>query len=296
MTHLKSCQDNKVTSKKWNLNKVLIRTFLLMCLCCFYAEANDTLTVTDLVGNKTLFTSEQLLQHPDKVELTLESDIVYPDEQIVYDAIPVYSIIDEKSTNTDSIIQFKATDGFSAPLPQKKLLNKSTTQAIAYIAIESAKQKWPNVPGRNFSAGPFYLIWKNAHLSDISVEDWPFQLAEFEIKSSFESSYPDMLPGNDIVKTSDVYLGFQSFVRNCFACHKMNNEGEGAIGPDLNLPMNPTEYFKRDALKKLIRDPASVRTWPNQLMGAFNESMISDSELDQLVEYMSYMRNRKVAR
>ena len=271
------------------------RLWLLIPLVCFKLQAANTLTITDLSGNKTVFTAQQLLVHPEMIQLTLKKDVVYPSQRIEYSAIPVYSLINKSKTNVDSVIQFKATDGFSGPLPQEKLLNKDAEKSIAYVAIESNNQKWPMLQGRNFSAGPFYLVWKNPHLSNISDESWPFQLAEFEIKTSFETTYPNAIPAVDISKTSDIYAGFQSFVRNCFVCHKMNNEGEGVIGPDLNVPMNPTEYFKDEALKNLIRNPASIRTWSNQLMGAFPESLISNEELEHLVEYLHHMSKRKVS-
>lgn len=266
----------------------------LLCLFCFLsfsAFANSSLAIIDALGNKTVYTAEQLLRHPDVIRLTLKKDIVYSDHQLEYTAVPVHSLISKSQIDTDSIIQFKATDGFSAPLPQQELLNKNPNQAIAYVAIEETPGKWPNLKGRDFSAAPFYLIWVNPDYSNISGESWPFQLAALEIKDAFEHSYPNVVPASDIAKTSDIYAGFQSFVKNCFVCHKMNNEGEGVIGPDLNLPMNPTDYFKDAALKKLIRNPASVRTWQNQLMGSFDESMLSEQELDQLIAYLKHMSN-----
>ena len=32
------------------------------------------------------------------------------------------------------------------------------------------------------------------------------------------------------------------FVNKCFTCHTMNQAGSASVGPDLNLPMNPTEH------------------------------------------------------
>ena len=99
------------------------------------------------------------------------------------------------------------------------------------------------------SAGPFYLIWKNPKLSDIGTENWPFMLAGFDVKKSLEMTYPKIIPASNIKKSDDVYLGMQSFVKNCFACHKMNAQGEGVMGPDLNLPMNQQSTLKKQHLK-----------------------------------------------
>ena len=257
-------------------------------------KAQPTLTIIDIAGDKTQLTSEQLLQHPALVQLTLDDNPVYPNCSITYSAVPARLLFDKSTIKDDSVIQFRATDGFSAPLPQQILLNSNAKRPIAFIAVEDQNQKWPIIDGKNKSAGPFLLIWKNVHLSLSGAENWPYQLVEFEVKDSFVTSYPNVIPGSEIQTTSDVYLGFQSFVNNCFACHKMNKEGKSDIGPDLNVPMNPTEYFKEEALKKLIRNPASVRFWSNQLMSAFDESMISDDELEKLIRYLAYMRERKV--
>jgi mono/diheme cytochrome c family protein len=38
------------------------------------------------------------------------------------------------------------------------------------------------------------------------------------------------------------------FVTQCLVCHKLNGAGSADVGPDLNLPENPTEYFQASAL------------------------------------------------
>jgi len=44
-------------------------------------------------------------------------------------------------------------------------------------------------------------------------------------------------------------------------CYTLNGAGNAHVGPDLNLPQNPTEYLVPAALRQLIRNPASVRSW-----------------------------------
>jgi hypothetical protein len=39
----------------------------------------------------------------------------------------------------------------------------------------------------------------------------------------------------------------------------MNHQGPSRVGPDLNLPLNPTEYFKESVLPRYIRNPKSIR-------------------------------------
>jgi cytochrome c1 len=59
------------------------------------------------------------------------------------------------------------------------------------------------------------------------------------------------------------------------------------------LPMNPTEYFTDAGLRALIRDPRSVRVWPEQRMPGFAEENLSDEELGVILAYLSHMANRK---
>ena len=62
----------------------------------------------------------------------------------------------------------------------------------------------------------------------------------------------------------------------------MNQAGSALAGPDLNVPMNPTEYFTDAGLRALIRDPRSVRVWPEQRMPSFGESARAAQEQARL--------------
>lgn len=75
----------------------------------------------------------------------------------------------------------------------------------------------------------------------------------------------------------------------------MESGGSSHAGPDLNTPMNPVNYFQAAALRRYIRNPASVRDWPGRSMPAFPPDQLSDRELDQIVAYLAYMARRKAA-
>lgn len=62
--------------------------------------------------------------------------------------------------------------------------------------------------------------------------------------------------------TDPVRAGQALFVVQCLTCHKPNGAGAADVGPDLNLPQNPTEYLTPQELHDLIRNPKAVRTWP----------------------------------
>src|SRR3954447_13694692 len=83
------------------------------------------------------------------------------------------------------------------------------------------------------------------------------------------------------------------FEATCLACHRMNGGGSSKIGPDLNWPMNPTEYFQPSALRRYIRDPASVRTWPDEKMPGFGPDRLSEAELDAVIAYLKHMAEQR---
>jgi len=42
-------------------------------------------------------------------------------------------------------------------------------------------------------------------------------------------------------------------------------------------------------LRSLIRNPKTVRTWPQQQMPGFDETMLREADLDALIAYLGYM-------
>ncbi|VXC66123.1 Cytochrome c, mono-and diheme variants (fragment) [Pseudomonas sp. 8Z] len=56
-------------------------------------------------------------------------------------------------------------------------------------------------------------------------------------------------------------------------CHRLNGAGDAELGPDLNIPHSPTEYFGGDFLRQYIRAPQSLRRWPQARMPGFSEKV-----------------------
>ena len=61
-------------------------------------------------------------------------------------------------------------------------------------------------------------------------------------------------------------------------------------------PHNPTEYFSGDFLTRYIRDPQSLRRWPQGKMPGFAVEVLSHDELNQLIAYLRHMAERKTVR
>lgn len=76
-------------------------------------------------------------------------------------------------------------------------------------------------------------------------------------------------------------------------CYTLNGAGKAHVGPDLNLPQNPTEYLVPTALRQLIRNPGSVRSWPAMQMPGFDQEALSDHEIEMIIEYLAHVAGRK---
>ncbi|MNR95198.1 Cytochrome c [compost metagenome] len=247
-----------------------------------------------LNGKEKVFTRTQLLAHPRAKRLQVPHDVTYR-RPMTYQAVPVAALFEGESVDQTASVQFVATDGFSASIDPARLLNTSESGAIAYIAFEPENQPWPPIrPGSKTSAGPFYVVWSQPERSKISPEEWPFHLAKFVIQEPVRVRLPAIRPDAGLADEHPVNRGFALFQRNCFACHTLNGSGDGSMGPDLNIPMSPTEYLTEGALRQYVRDPQSVRRWAGSRMSGFSPSVLSDADLDDLVAYLRHMAKRKV--
>lgn len=265
-----------------------IITALVLGLMNTLAAAATLEIVAD--GRRLTYTESQLLARRDVQTLSIE-DSVYQRRFTRFKAIPIARLFEGLSIPPAAVIQCNAVDGFSVILDQARLFSADPGASKAYLAIEDPKHPWPGLDGTPRSAGPFYLVWTNPQASRIGREEWPYQLASLRIVSDPRAAFPRAYPAAGT--PSAVTSGFQVFRKNCSACHKMNGDGAATIGPDLNLPRNPTEYFDPTALAQLVRNPASLRTWPGMVMRGFSEGAISDSELADLIAYLRYMSGTK---
>jgi mono/diheme cytochrome c family protein len=267
--------------------KWILATFALVSLNTLAAEATLEI-VTD--NERLIFSQSQLLSRRDLETISI-ADSEYKQRFTQFRAIPIANLFKGIAIPELAVVQCNSTDGFSAILEKRRLFSTDPKASKAFLAIEDPKNPWPHLSGKATSAGPIYLVWTNPQASAIGAEEWPYQIASFAILSNPRRVFPKVYPAADAAP--NVQNGFKSFQKNCFACHKMNGNGAASIGPDLNLPMNPTEYFEANALASLIRDPASVRTWPRRAMRGFSEAAIPDAELSDLIAYLRHMSTRK---
>ena len=273
--------------------RIVALSFLLVLLSCSTQAADTSLTVT--VGGETRnFTREALLARSDAATIEVPFDITYR-VKMTYRAVPVAALLAGMKVPPDSVTEAVALDGFTAQLPLDLVLNTNEGKAVAWLAIEPADRPWPPVPGKDVSAGPFYIVWTGAKVASIRSEQWPFQMAKLESQPSPASRWPALGVDPVLPPTDPVRAGQALFVVQCLTCHKLNKAGAADVGPDLNLPRNPTEYLTPEGLHGLIRNPKAVRTWPAQAMPPFPPDYLSDREIDLIIAYLRHMAGRKVA-
>jgi mono/diheme cytochrome c family protein len=262
---------------------------LLSAIACFLAPSVaaqlPTLTVAGR-DSSTTYMQKALLAHPGVRSVTV-GDPVYR-RTMTYRAIPLAALLKATRIDTDDYVQARAIDNFSVAIPGRLAASPDTAQVEAFVAIEDPAAPWPAIPGKQASAGPFYVVWRRSPSVYVSSEYWAYRLAALAVTDSPLKRWPGLAVGPDVPAGDRIRTGLDRFVSACMACHRFNGEGEGEQGPDLGRPMNVTEYFQIPALKKLIRNPQSVRQWPEQKMPGFDQSALSDNDLDAIVDWLTY--------
>jgi len=237
-------------------------------------------------GRMATYAPAGLLALPAATNVTIPADVAYKRE-MSFRAVPIAALL--TGVGPDETIRFVANDGFVANLPAAPLLARGDG-AIAYLAIEP-----PLKAGENATAGPFYLVWVRPELGGIRAEEWPYQIARIESVAPLIKRYPMLAPAGGLSAKDPIRHGYATYEKNCSVCHTLNLGGDATIGPDLNVPYNPTEYLRVDALRRLIRDPQTLRRWPAAKMPKFPVTTLSDRELTDLLAYLRHMADRKVA-
>ncbi|QSL90375.1 c-type cytochrome [Pseudomonas atacamensis] len=241
-----------------------------------------------LGANSRTWQTQELLEHPQVQTLTINNDVSYK-KDMTYQAVPLAALL--TGVKLEDHLQAVALDGFAAELAAAPLLNKDG--ARAWLAIEDPARPWPALSAGKHSAGPFYLVWTDPQAGNISPEQWPFEVASIKLMAPVAQRFPALLPDPALKADDPVNKGFALFQKNCLACHRLNGAGDAQFGPDLNIPYSPTEYFGADFLKRYIRDPQSLRQWPQAKMPGFSAQVLPDGDLEMLVGYLKHMAGRK---
>jgi mono/diheme cytochrome c family protein len=270
-----------------------MRLLILMLLLAGFAAGNahGESVLTFSIGPETRrFTAEQLLRRPDAAEVTIPADVSYGRQRTKYRVVPLLPLLG--TVSAFDTIEARAADGFVSQIPLALVEKGATGGAKAWIAIEESAAPWPPLPGKTESAGPFYLVWENPERSDVSSEQWPYQLASVTAVESPAHRWPQLVVDASVPADAPARRGQAVFTTQCLPCHRMKGGGAAEVGPDLGQPMNPVQYLTPKGLRGVIRNPKAVRTWPQMTMPAFDETMLREADLDALVAYLAHMATR----
>lgn len=303
------------------IRKVTYSLLLTLVLLACQSQPTPRISATVLsisVGLKDVaFSSDDLWNHPKARDEWIDFPDYYNKRRLRVRVIPLEQILvdalgqGEAKSSPGLELSLRSLDGFAAPLASELIFHRklksnghqlATTgqRPEALIAIEPDAtrphefDRWPvlqNGPGRGATAGPIALVWKNASLRQVGPEQWPYQVVSISVVESIERRYPLTAPKKSA--SGQVINGYKVFQKNCIACHSLNVQGGAQIGPDLNWPQSPVDYFNLTSLRKYIRNPKNLRHWDNSSMPGFNQEVIPDSELDALIAYFSHMASTR---
>ncbi len=243
------------------------------------------LLATELRVEATRYRLEALLTHPALREVEVADDAVLH-RPMRYRALPLDALL--PGLRPGERVQFIADDGFVAEIEAATLMG-ADGRWRAWLAVEDPTRPWPRAPGKP-DLGPFYLVWTDP--GDVGPEQWPYRIVAIRRREP-QPAPVALSPDPALPAHAAAWRGFAVFQRNCLACHTLNGAGAAQLGPDLNVPHNPTEYLPEALLRAYLRDPQSLHRWPQARMRGFSPQQLSDADLDALLAYLRHMAGRK---
>jgi mono/diheme cytochrome c family protein len=268
----------------------LLLGWLLLVVPGLAHAGEATLEIGGAGGTKTI-TRAELLARPDVTDIDVPADVAYG-RAMTYRAVPVASLLQGLDSPAGSVIEAVATDGFVAQIPADLMHNTDKSKPVAWLAIEPADKPWPKIAGKDYTAGPFYVVWLGPA---VRSEYWAYQTVKLMNALPPAIRWPQIAVDASLPPSDPARKGEALYIAQCLPCHKVNRGGASDVGPDLNLPMNATEYMTPKGLHKLIRDPKSVRCWPDMKMNGWSPDLLSDEEIDNIIAYLGHMAGRRPA-
>ncbi|MHA6846495.1 c-type cytochrome [Ralstonia syzygii] len=253
----------------------------------------DTAALTITAGTQQrTWTRDELLHDRRLTSVTVEDDNLK--RRLTFQAIPVSALMRGFPVTPDASATTAASDGYVAHLPLRMLLADRVEGPRAWLAVENPAAPWPTLKGQDI--GPFRLVWTvppSSQEAAVNESLWTYSIVRIDVAAPPSERFAALRPAPGLPADGPVMRGFATFQRVCFSCHSLNRVGDATLGPDLNVPYSAVEYLGDERLAKLIRDPQSLRWWPNARMSAINEKTLTDAQLKDLLAYLHHMAVRK---
>lgn len=169
--------------------RLALLSFALLLLAIAMARAETGTLTLALGGREQRFTAAELLARPDAATITVADDVSYK-RAMTYRAVPLLALIGAAS-EVDTL-EARASDGFVSQIPMALVAKGASGGSVAWIAVEDAVAPWPPLPGKDVSAGPFYLVWEHPERSKVGTELWPYQTVAIAGVASPAHRWPQM--------------------------------------------------------------------------------------------------------
>lgn len=189
-------------------------------------------------------------------------------------------------------VKFTTLDGYQPVIP--------TASIIANFGVISTREKehqgfseLRRKNGETVDPGPFFLVWENIKdpgAKEDSWLSWPWQITSIEL-TSFAREFPNSAPPDHSGNLAQ--KGFLDFRQHCIKCHTINGDG-GNVGPELNYPVNVTEYWKDEWLTRFIADPQSVRA-NSKMIPFYRDVDNREKIIASIVAYLKVMKDKKIS-
>jgi mono/diheme cytochrome c family protein len=190
------------------------------------------------------------------------------------------------------LVKFVTVDGYQPVVTVEAIQRHQGLMAYADAGTDRLRPLGDG-HGGTVDPGPFYLVWENRKDTGARTDpwlQWPWQLARVEL-TSLEREYPQTAPPAGA--SPEVLRGFNGFLSHCAKCHRVNGEG-GQVGPELNYPVNVTEYWQAEWLPKFITQPSAIRH--NSKMPPYPATAgDAQAEIRDILAYLRAMKERKLA-
>jgi cytochrome c2 len=267
---------------------------LILIFFCFTPLYAETLQVTFKLEGRPVRTLKlnNIDEYTESREITVYEPHEHRDKTYIgFDFLTILRKMYGDEFDTDRDLLIKCRDGYQPSIPVLKFIEYNS-----YLIYKIKDQDSFSIINRNqgnefVELGPFYLVWdnlKHKELIKYGSYDFPYQIIEFDL-ISFNNRFPKMSPPEK--SSMEVIKGFLAFRKYCSTCHTINGEGsEKSI--ELNYPVNVTEYFKTQWLRKWIENPSTIRF--NTKMPALSIDIDNKNQLvDQIIRYLEVMRDNK---
>ncbi|MBP6217455.1 MAG: hypothetical protein KA436_02585 [Oligoflexales bacterium] len=279
--------------QKTGLSVIFFGILMTVCLVCSKAQSQNI-----SFKKKGELVQEYSVEELKKKFPIKDIQVFEPHEKkiITYSAFEAASLLKKifgPQWAEQEEILFTCSDGYQPSVPS--YLFKGHQSFLAFSIKERNDFSITNVLQNNekVALGPLYLIWDNLKSEDIKKEGasiWPYQVVGLDL-ISFAERFPKMAPPPG--SSDSVQKGFHTFRKRCMSCHTINGEGGSKTGVELNYPVNAVEMIQPVYLRQWIKDPSSVR-YGSKMPAQFRDESDPSGQIDELINYLSAMKNRKI--